>query len=87
MPHVNDLKLAKLGGTSVDQIDDLEIKFLHGLGASSDQVNNAWAEVFRTVLGPTATGNFNTDALAWLGVQGTTSPNLSDAWAEYWGMP
>jgi len=62
--------------------EDLEIQWLQSKGATSDQVNDAWVEVFAiTLVGET--GNFNTDAYAYLGGLGHTGA-LPDRWATFW---
>jgi len=49
MSHISDAKRTALMtalAVSVGNIDDLEIQWLQSKGATSDQVNNAWLEVF-----------------------------------------
>jgi len=92
MSHVNDDKLAALrakllvtGGT----IDDLEIVYLQTAGATSDQVNDAWNEVFIANSGGAAKADrhWHSNAVAFLTFQMVTvKTNLSDLWAEFWSL-
>jgi len=68
-----------------NNIDDLEIQWLTLKGATSPQVNDAWLEVFAITLLGTATGNFNTDAYAYLGNFAHTGA-LNDRWASFWAI-
>ena len=82
MTHVNDDKLSALGGTSLDNTNDLEIIWLQSKGATSDNINDAWMELY-VIDGATA-DNINDAALEWLLIQGYTGDNLADGWAWYW---
>jgi len=80
MPHVSDDKNAAVGGGNTDTSEQAWLKTQ---GATSDQVNDAWLEVFALTLLGAATGNFNTDAYAYLGGLGHTGA-LPDRWASFW---
>lgn len=66
-------------------VDDLEILWLQSVGALSNHINDAWLEVFALELLAAATGNFNTDAYAYLGALGHTGA-LPDRWASFWAI-
>ena len=87
MAQLNDLKLAKLRDELLvagGQIDDLELIYLQNLGAVSQQVNDAWLQVFAADLGVAASGQFNDDASAWLALKGYPDGSLNEQWFAYW---
>jgi len=68
---------------SVGHVNGLERDWLHSAGATSNQINAAWLEVFEIALTPNHSGNFNDDAYAYLGGLGHTG-SLPDRWAAFW---
>ena len=62
-------------------INYLEHVWLKSLGATEDQVNNAWKE-FLTGLG--YTGSLTEMQYEWLGDMGATKSSLTDRWQELW---
>ena len=62
-------------------IDDMEVTWLQSAGATSDDVNGAWMEVF-LANGSTST-QFNLAAEQFLTVEGHTGA-LPDMWKSYW---
>jgi hypothetical protein len=85
MSNVTDYKrdsmLAIIGGTN-NNIDDLEILYLQNEGATADQVNNAWYEVF--FLNGATSLNWNKAAMEFLLAEGATGDNLPDNWGWFW---
>jgi hypothetical protein len=69
-------------GSAVENIDTLEIAYLQSLGATSNQVNNAWMEVF-LANGATSV-NWNVAANQFLIALGATGTNLPDNWYWFW---
>ena len=59
-----------------------EVEYLQSLGATSDNVNDAWYEVF--VIGGATALHFNDAAVEFLTVWGATAPSYPSMWAEYW---
>ena len=83
MSHVNDDKLSALGGTSLDNTNDLEIIWLQGQGATSDNVNDAWMHVFElyspaTPMTGTLTVTAGTKAVVGVGTLFTTELVVGD---------
>jgi hypothetical protein len=68
-------------GTVVSAVGT-EVEYLQSLGATSDQVNDAWLEVFADG-GATAT-QFNDAAVEFLTIWGATAPSTPGMWKEYW---
>ena len=86
MPHLNDLKKAAFQAalvTTSENIDDLEREWLLSKGATSDQVNDAWIEVFALTLIAVATGNYNDDAYAYLGSLGHDG-TINERWFKFY---
>jgi hypothetical protein len=73
--------LAIVGG-SITNIDTLEITYLQAAGATSNQVNNAWMEVF-LANGATST-NWNTAANEFLIALGAPNAGLTMNWDWFW---
>lgn len=73
MPHINDAKFAKLGGTGA--IDDREDATTGG-----PQSNDGWY----TTYGGTA--DINDDAMDWLAAvpQSATGGHINDRFFDYW---
>ena len=85
MAHISDYKrdsMQTVLGSSVTNIDDLEILYLQSLGATSDQVNEAWKEVFDA--NGASSDNWNDAAQEFLTSVGGTSDNLPDNWNWFW---
>lgn len=59
-----------------------EVEYLQSLGATSDNVNDAWLELF--VIGGATSDNFNDAAVEFLTAWGATAPSTPSMWAEYW---
>jgi hypothetical protein len=85
MTNISDYKrdsmLAIVGG-SVTNIDTLEITYLQAAGATSNQVNDAWMEVF-LANGATST-NWNTAANEFLIALGAPFASLPMNWSWFW---
>jgi hypothetical protein len=85
MSHITDYKrdsMLAIVSAAVTNIDDLEITYLQAAGATSDQVNNAWMEVF-LANGATST-NFNTAANEFLIALGAPFASLPMNWSWFW---
>ena len=85
MSHITDYKrdsMKTVLGSSLYNIDTLEIDYLQSLGATSNQVNNAWMEVF--LLNGATSGNWNDAAQEFLIALGAPGNNLSDNWNWFW---
>jgi hypothetical protein len=85
MAHVTDYKrdsMQTILGSSVGNIDTLEIAYLQDAGATSDEVNEAWMEVF--IIGGSTSGQWTTAAQEFLVALGAPSNNLTDNWAWFW---
>jgi hypothetical protein len=63
-------------------IDDMEILYLQDRGATSDNINDAWMEVF-LANGATST-EFNTAAQEFLLSIGAPYTNVTDNWKWFW---
>ena len=59
-----------------------EVEYLQTQGATADNVNDAWYEVF--VAGGATALNFNDAAVEYLVAWGATAPSTPTMWAEYW---
>jgi hypothetical protein len=85
MSHVNVCKRNAIATLLVQpelNIDDLEQDYLSLLGSTTDQVNDAWVQVFKK-FGAIAS-QFNTAAMELLLGQGATGTNLTDNWKWFW---
>lgn len=71
MPHINDAKYAKLGGSGA--INDREDSF-HG----GPQDNDGWYSQFG------GTAHWNDDAMTWLATQGATGGHINDRFFIHW---
>ena len=84
MTHRNDDKkvaLLTLTGETSGNIDDLEIQWLQSAGATADDVNRAWHQVF--LANGATSANWNAAAAEYLTGLGYTGA-LPDMWAAYW---
>ena len=87
MPHLNDLKKSAFKAalvTTSENIDDLEREWLLSKGATSDQVNDAWMEVFlltgeTSALTGTVTVTAGTAAVVGVGTLFTTELSVGDS--------
>ena len=85
MTHVTDYKrdsMQTVLGSSVTNIDDLEKLYLAAAGATADDVNRAWHQVF--LLNGATSANWNTAAQEFLLSLGAPSNNVSDNWDWFW---
>jgi hypothetical protein len=85
MSHVNVCKrdtLATLLGQPKLNIDDLEQDYLSLLGSTTEQINEAWVQVFQ-IYGAIA-NNFSTAAQEFLLGQGAPNTNVTDNWKWFW---
>jgi hypothetical protein len=85
MSNITDYKrnsMQTVLGSSVKNIDTLEIAYLQSLGATSNQVNEAWMQVFS--LNGATSNEWNTAAQEFLLALGAPSDNLADNWNWYW---
>jgi len=76
MTHRSDDK-----GTVISAVGT-EVEYLQSLGATSNNVNDAWYQLF--VIGGATALNWNVAAYQFLVAWGATSTCLPDMWAEYW---
>ncbi len=84
--QVNDLKRSALMtalAVTEGHINDLTVAWLQLKGATSTQINGAWVQLFAATLLGSATGNFNTDAYAYLGSLGHTGA-INERWFSFW---
>ena len=85
MSNITDYKrdsMQTVLSSSVENIDDLEILYLQDAGATSDNINEAWYEVF-VANGATAL-HWNNAAQEFLVALGATGDNLADNWYWFW---
>ena len=85
MSNRNDNKYASLlanTGETSGNIDDLEILWLKSIGATADQINRAWHQVF--LLNGATSANWDTAAQEFLVALGAPSEHVSDNWTWFW---
>lgn len=82
MPTINDSKYEALIGLGfTGQIQDMELAYLQTLGATSDDLNDAWLEVAG---GTPNEDQYNDAILAYMLANGGTGDSYNDVQDSYW---
>lgn len=89
MTQLNDEKLralrSALGYVTGGNIDDMELEYLRVIkGATANQINECWMEVFMAFYGYTEKRQINALAYNYLGALGHQQETLDERWLSYW---